>query len=65
METEMETYGVTFTPDKLTEFKAAIKAAGKKESFTFEQRGWLTEYARFLAAYLEGVFLTGRRQYKK
>jgi hypothetical protein len=64
-EKPMETFGVTFTPEKLERFKAALKKHQTEDEFTFEDKLWDTRYATYLAQYLEGVFFTGRQEYKR
>lgn len=51
----MEPETVTFTPEKLKEFKRLyllMKEDGK-ESFFFEEREYVTDYAKYVIEYLE------------
>lgn len=63
-DTGMDTFGVTFTPEKLEALKLAMVGKGDDETFEFEGKQWLTSYAKYLIAYLTGAFLAGKREYK-
>jgi len=61
----MDTFGITFTPEKLERFKAELaKQTDPNGLFTFEGKEWLVMYARYLADFLQGVFFTGRQEYQ-
>jgi hypothetical protein len=55
---DMDTFKVTFTPEKLAQFKAELaKHPDKNSVFKFEDKEWLVHYAQYLAEYLDGIFL--------
>lgn len=66
----MDTFKVTFTPEKLKAFKAELaKHPDKDSTFEFEGKKWLVAYALYLVEYLEGTFLANqvkgqKQQYK-
>jgi hypothetical protein len=62
---QMETFGVTFTPEKLKALKAALVKHKHDEEFEFDGHQWVTSYAKYLAAYLEGVFLAAGRNTRR
>jgi hypothetical protein len=49
---------ITWTPEKFTAFDKAYKKALKdgKEQFVFEDRDFVTGYAKYLIEYLAGQF---------
>ena len=49
---------VSWTPEKLEEFKTVWEAADdlERESFTFDGNEYLVTYGRYLIEYLEYVF---------
>ena len=54
----MDRLTVSFTPEKLKEFKRLyllMKEAGK-ESFFFEEKEYVTAYAKYVVEYLETKF---------
>ena len=58
--TDSKTQGqgmVTFTPEKLKQFKVFYVMAKDRgvESFEFEDKVYLVSYAKYLIEYLEGV----------
>ena len=60
-----DTFGLTFTPEILDQFKEAIKQAGTEESFKFNGKEWYRPYAEYLAAYVTGLFYAGKTEYKQ
>jgi hypothetical protein len=65
MKEKPETFGVTFTPESAERFREAVKKHATDESFVFDGKEWLTEYAVYLSAYMEGLFLSGARDYNQ
>jgi hypothetical protein len=48
---------VTFTPEKLADFKAELaKHQDRNATFKFQGDEYLVSYARYLVEYLESVF---------
>jgi hypothetical protein len=66
----MDTFRIKFTPEMLERFKIALAKAkeehpqDKDAVFVFDGKQWLVSYAEYLAAYLSGVFMTGRDSYE-
>jgi hypothetical protein len=62
----METFGKTFTPERLAAFKKEMEAAEVmgEDTFVWDGKTWLTDYAKYLVAFLTGTFLAGRTEYK-
>jgi hypothetical protein len=59
-----ETFGVTFTPESAARFGALVKQHAHDEFFVFDGKEWFTEYAKYLSAYMDGLFLAGAPDYK-
>lgn len=54
----MDTFNVTFTPEKLKRFKAELaKHPDKNSVFVFDDKEWLVHYAMYMVEYLDGIFL--------
>ena len=50
---------ISFTPEKLKEFKKLYEATKPNGIFIFEGREVLKEYAKYVIIYLEGKFKGG------
>jgi len=57
----MDTYGVTFTPEKLKALREELaKHKSDDDVFEFEGHQFLVAYARYLAEYLTGLFMAAQ-----